>query len=276
MQFARCRTGSTSVKTLTLQFSPEAEDSASYLLPTLAYALPYKLKGQGFMSRLVDIRILFAVIVAIALAPSMLQAQNVETPETSMGNIIGTVTDANGDTVAGAMVALNGSDQDDSRSLVTSENGFFQFRDVKPGIAYQISITAKDFAAWRSPTITLEPGQFKIVAGIQLRIQAEHTTVDVHYSAVEVATEQIKTEETQRLFGLVPNFYVTYETDPAPLTARMKFGLPLRLRRILLPLPECSLFREPSRLATVLNTVKAGDLMGSGLAQLRRTVSLTS
>ena len=201
------------------------------------------------MSRLVDIRILYVALLSIALGSSMLQAQNVQTaetqapqiqapqtqapetraPETKMANIMGTVTDANGDTVAGATVALKSPDQAEPRTRITPENGFFQFHDVKPGIAYQLSITAKDFAAWTSPEITLEPGQFKIVTGIQLRIEAEHTTVDVHYTAVEVAAEQIKTEETQRLFGLVPNFYVTYESDPAPLTARMKFGLALKV-----------------------------------------------
>jgi hypothetical protein len=181
------------------------------------------------MSRLVHIHVLFAAIVAIALQPSTLQAQSSQAAEAKMADIMGTVTDTNGDTVSGATVVLKGPAQGDPRTLVTAENGFFQFHDVEPGIAYQISITAKDFATWTSPTITLEPGQFKIVTDIQLRIEAEHTTVNVRYTAVEVAAEQIKTEETQRLFGVVPNFYITYETDPAPLTARMKFGLALKV-----------------------------------------------
>jgi hypothetical protein len=53
--------------------------------------------------------------------------------------------------------------------------------------------------------------------------------VDVHYDPVEVATEQFKAEETQRVFGVIPNFYVTYEKDPAPLTAKMKFHLALKV-----------------------------------------------
>jgi hypothetical protein len=67
------------------------------------------------------------------------------------------------------------------------------------------------------------------VTGIQLRIATEHTTVDVHYDPVEVATEQLKSEEKQRVFGIIPNFYVSYESDPAPLTTKMKFELALKV-----------------------------------------------
>jgi hypothetical protein len=67
------------------------------------------------------------------------------------------------------------------------------------------------------------------VTGIQLRIEVEHTTVDVHYDPGEVATEQFKAEEQQRVFGIIPNFYVSYEKDPAPLTAKMKFKLALKM-----------------------------------------------
>jgi hypothetical protein len=174
-------------------------------------------------------RIFCVALVAIALEPSTLQAQSIQATEAKMANIMGTVTDVNGGTVAGAKVVLKGPEQDDPRTIVTPENGFFEFQDVQPGLPYQASITAKDFAGWTSPTITLEPGQFKIVTGIRLRIEAEHTTVDVHYNPVELATEQIRSEEKQRLFGIVPNFYVSYETDAAPLTPRMKFGLALKV-----------------------------------------------
>jgi hypothetical protein len=105
----------------------------------------------------------------------------------------------------------------------------FEFDDVKPYTAYQLTISAKGFADWISPAITLSANQFKIVTGIQLRIATEATTVDVHYDPIEVATEQLKSEEKQRVFGIIPNFYVSYESDPAPLTARMKFTLALKV-----------------------------------------------
>ena len=45
----------------------------------------------------------------------------------------------------------------------------------------------------------------------------------------EVATEQVQVEETQRVLGVIPNFYVAYEPDPVPLTAKLKFQLALKL-----------------------------------------------
>jgi hypothetical protein len=67
------------------------------------------------------------------------------------------------------------------------------------------------------------------MTGIQLRIRPEVTNVQVTYDQVEVATEQFKGEEHQRLFGILPNFYVSYETDPVPLTTKMKFQPALKI-----------------------------------------------
>jgi Carboxypeptidase regulatory-like domain len=171
-----------------------------------------------------------AMLVAISLAvPVLLPAQSVPPTETRLGSIVGTVTDENGDPVPDSTVILKSADNDDRRTIVTPGNGFFEFHDVKPGVSYEISVSAKDFADWTSPTITLEPGQFKIVTGVRLRIPTELTQVEVRYDPVQIATEQLKNEEQQRLFGFIPNFYVSYEANPAPLTAKMKFQLALKV-----------------------------------------------
>jgi hypothetical protein len=100
---------------------------------------------------------------------------------------------------------------------------------VQPGVPFEITIAAQDFTDWKSPVITLEPGQFKIVSEIQLEIRTEVTQVQVTYDQVQVATEQLRAEEHQRILGIIPNFYVSYEKDPAPLTAKMKFQLALKV-----------------------------------------------
>ena len=53
------------------------------------------------------------------------------------------------------------------------------------------------------------------------------TTVEVNVTQTqeEVAEEQMHVEETQRVFGFVPNYYVTYIPDAAPLTTKQKFNL---------------------------------------------------
>jgi hypothetical protein len=55
------------------------------------------------------------------------------------------------------------------------------------------------------------------------------TTVDVNYSSVEIATEQVKVEEQQRVFGIIPNFYVVYDQNAEPLTTKLKFKLALKV-----------------------------------------------
>lgn len=172
---------------------------------------------------------LLVVPVLVAMLAATIDAQSIQAAEPKPGTLVGTVTDANGDPVAGAAVVLSSAESRDRRTIVTLENGFFEFHDVKPGAGYQIGITAKDFADWASSAITVEPGQFKIMTGVQLRIESERTSIDVHYDPLEVATEQFRAEEKQRLFGVLPNFYVSYESDATPLTTKMKFELALRV-----------------------------------------------
>lgn len=168
----------------------------------------------------------FSLAVAFALP---LTGQSLQTVGAKGATIIGTVTDVNGDTVGNAAVVLKGPDSHDGQTIVTSQTGFFEFQGVTPGLPYQITISANDFAPWISPLITLDPGQFKIVTPIQLRIATERTEINVHYDPVEVATEQFRAEKQQRLLGIIPNFYVSYDQSPEPLTANMKFELALRV-----------------------------------------------
>jgi Carboxypeptidase regulatory-like domain len=192
----------------------------------LACALPCLALGE-VMSKRSNILILLMMSMAVGLPVSML-AQNTELTASASANIIGTVADVNGDTVPNAAVLLKGPERHDEQA-VTNANGFFQFSNLEPGVPYQVSIRVKDFADWTSSTITLEPGQFKILAGIQLHIETQRTEVQVHYDPLEVATEQFKAEEHQRVFGVIPNFYVSYDLNAEPLTAKMKFQLAFKV-----------------------------------------------
>jgi len=179
------------------------------------------------MLRLSRIRLATAIAIALAV-PMCLFGENAK-PALKPGIIIGTAIDANGDPVPNAIVELKSSGSGDLRSVTTPLSGAFEFRDVQPGVPHEITIKARDFADWNSSSMMLEPGQFKIMTGIQLRIRTEVTQVNVRYDPVQVATEQLKAEEHQRVLGFVPNFYVSYEKDPAPLTAKMKFQLALKV-----------------------------------------------
>ena len=148
-----------------------------------------------------------------------------DTPKPQPGIIVGTAVDVNDDAIPGATVSLEGRVVSDSRTIVSNDNGFFEFKDLEPETSYHVTISAPGFANWTSPEIMLKPGQYVIVKGTKLQVAMALTTVTVGYSANEVATEQVKIEEQQRIFGFIPNFYVSYDQNAAPLTTKLKFEL---------------------------------------------------
>jgi hypothetical protein len=171
----------------------------------------------------------FGAALAVALVLSFPALGQISQEVPRIATIMGTVTDVDGNVIPNATVVLKEVEGNDPRTISTTGNGMFEFHDVTPGITYQLSISAKGYEDWISTPIILNPDQFKIVTGIQLRIPTYRITVDVHYDPVKVATEQFKAEEKQRVFGIIPNFYVSYQRDPAPLTTKMKFKLALKV-----------------------------------------------
>jgi hypothetical protein len=163
-----------------------------------------------------------ALTRGLILVPSA-SAQSNEASNTKTGSILGTVVDGNNDTIPNATVVLQ-NPVGDPFTIVTKDDGSFAFHDVAPGIAYPITIAAAGFEEWNS-SVTVEPGQDKTLTDIKLRIVAAHRAVTVTYSSKEIATQQLKAEEQQRVLGFMPNIFVTYEPHPEPLTTQMKFHL---------------------------------------------------
>jgi hypothetical protein len=148
-----------------------------------------------------------------------------DAPKPQPGIIVGTVVDLNNDPIPGATVVLQGPTLKGTRTAAANENGFFEFKDLEPERPYQVAIRAEGFANWNSSDVILSPGQYVILSVPKLRVATAVTTVNVGLSAEEVATEQVKIEEQQRIFGFIPNFYVSYDQDAAPLTTKLKFQL---------------------------------------------------
>ena len=175
---------------------------------------------EAFLKR-AQILVLSVLSGVILVVPT--SAQSFETANTIKGSILGTVVDTSDDPIPGANVVLRGP-AGDRVTAVTKDDGGFAFEQAPAGVAYQITVTAEGFADWNS-SITVEPGQNKTLPEIKLRILAVQRAVTVSYSSKEVATQQLKVEEQQRVLGFVPNMYVVYEPHPEPLTTKMKFHL---------------------------------------------------
>ncbi len=173
------------------------------------------------------------LILAIAIAlyivfPNLSWAEERVSPQSLPTAISGTVLDPTDNTIAGASVVLQGPGTRDRYTALSNDNGFFEFHGLKSGIPYHVTVHAKGFADWTSSAVVLEPGQYKLLTGCKLRLQDVETTVNVGYSSVEIATEQVKAAEKQRVLGIAPNFYAVYDRNPEPLTAKLKFELALK------------------------------------------------
>ena len=139
-----------------------------------------------------------------------------------VGRISGTVVDGTGAVVVGARVTLSRADQSLNQEVLSGGDGQFSFANVVPGV-FQIRITAAGFVTQTSSG-TLHSGEVYIAPPAAL-VPAVHTEVQVGGSQVEVAQQQIEIQEKQRVLGFVPNFYVSYIPDAAPLDAKQKFEL---------------------------------------------------
>jgi hypothetical protein len=155
------------------------------------------------------------------------------TPATSKdepGGISGTVTDVYGDIIPGATVSLDDSASGEHRETVANDNAGFAFEGLRGNVPYRVSIRVEGFSNWTSPAIVLASGQHVLLSDIALKISGQATSVTVYASTEQIAVEQLKVAEQQRVFGFIPNFYVVYDSKNAvPLTAKLKFKLALRV-----------------------------------------------
>ena len=161
---------------------------------------------------------LFSAFGASALSQELLA------PEPQPAHIAGTVTDTNDDMIPGATITLNGPQQN-AHSVETNDRGFFQIDNIAPGTPIQVTVRAAGFTDWQSAEIVLSPSQFDILDDIKLKIESDAVSVVVTASREEIAVEQVKMEEQQRMLGFIPNFYVSYSRNVAPLTFKLKFEM---------------------------------------------------
>ncbi len=155
--------------------------------------------------------------IQAAPAPGAIAAQQ------APGTVSGYVVDSSGAAVAGAHLALTRDDATPARETLSDGNGEYMFTDVAPG-PFHVAIAAAGFAS-QTYTGTMVAGEASTVPTITLAVASETTQVQVTVSRVELAEDEIKVEEKQRVLGIVPNFYVSYDPSAVALTSKQKFEL---------------------------------------------------
>jgi hypothetical protein len=155
-----------------------------------------------------------------AVPPAPIQPQR--------GSISGTVVDPDGALIANVKVTLVqpgavATGAASSQETLSDGDGHFAFADVASG-PFELSFAASGFAPLRKAGV-LQAGENFDIPQIGLAIARNEVDVEVTLPQAQVAEDQVKVEEQQRLVGIFPNFYVSYLTNAAPLTTKLKFRL---------------------------------------------------
>jgi hypothetical protein len=153
---------------------------------------------------------------AFAVTPAMGQAQQ------STGTLSGSVTDVSGALVANASVILVLDRGSSPSTIATDAAGRFRALSLSPGL-YKVSIDAPGFHPAEIKA-EVAPGKDVTLAPVVLTAYAR-ADVTVTTSQHDLAEAEVKAEEHQRLLGAIPNFYVTYDWQAAPLSTAQKYEL---------------------------------------------------
>jgi len=186
-------------------------------------------RNPATQARLLCALALFLVTFATDLgaqqsAPTSI-AQLPDAPGTSV--LSGTVTDADEATVSGAQITLHENESKSTRVTQSDRTGAFSFFAVPPG-KYLVKITAPGFASWKIEDVVIRPGENFVLPPIVLGVEAIKSSVNA-ITQEDLAELQISAEVKQRIIGVLPNFYVSYIPNAAPLTRKQKFKLAIKV-----------------------------------------------
>lgn len=150
-----------------------------------------------------------------------------QSPQTDDGTITGTVLDTNQDVVQGAQVTLIGESGAAVRSVQSGNDGQFAFVGLAPDL-YKVTVTAPGMCTFTSSQISLRAGEAQIVPTVRLAVSGGSTSVTVSGNSEELSKEQVEIAVKQRVGGIIPNFYSTYDWNAPPMLAKQKFQLSFR------------------------------------------------
>lgn len=149
-----------------------------------------------------------------------------DSQQTSAATITGTVLDTNHDVFQGARVAVAGQSTSTIRSLESGSNGQFAFTGLPPDI-YQLTVTAPGMTTFTSSQISVHGGETRLVS-VMLSVFGGATSVTVSGNKEEVAEQQVQIAVRQRIGGIIPNFYSSYDWNAPPMGAKQKLKLSFR------------------------------------------------
>ncbi len=146
-----------------------------------------------------------------------------QTDQQPSGSISGKVVDQTGANISGALVKLTQQGQFSTVEAFSDDGGQFSLSNVAPG-PFQLTITSPGLASQEFSGI-LSPGESYVTPIIMMAVATQVTEVHVALTPDQIADAEIKEQEKQRVLGVIPNFYVSYVPNAAPLSPKHKFEL---------------------------------------------------
>ncbi len=159
----------------------------------------------------------------VPASPEPSLPSGVKSEEKRYGTISGRVVDQNGNGVAGTSVQIRCEQESAIQEVQSGQDGRFAFDRVTAG-PFQLTATGEGFVP-QTISNTVRPGDDYVVPPITMYLATVVTEVRVSPSTEEIAQEEFKDLEHQRVLGIVPNYYVSYIGEAAPLTPKRKFEL---------------------------------------------------
>lgn len=189
---------------------------------------------------------LWAILLLSLLSPAQLHAQlaalhsalpnapvvansSASTPQGS-GIITGTLENPQGLPLPNAPLRVFGPALPHPIAGKTNAQGIFRIGGLPAG-DYHVQASAQGYLTATSPMVVLGTGEVYRLSITEIPLPKSTTTVKVYASTVALATAQVHQEEKQRVLGIVPDFFTSYQPNPAPLTAKLKLKLTLRTIR---------------------------------------------
>jgi hypothetical protein len=177
---------------------------------------------------LLYVLLLLTVCASNLLAQQPLATSLAQLPDAPGISVLsGTVTDTDEAIIPNAHITLEDTATKATRTAQSDGTGAFSFLAVAPG-KYVVKITAPKFASWKIEDVIIRPGENLFLPPILLGVESINSTVDA-ITQEDVAEQQISAEVKQRIIGVLPNFYVSYLPNAAPLTRKQKFKLAMKV-----------------------------------------------
>lgn len=145
-------------------------------------------------------------------------------PGQAPARIKGVVSDIQGGLVPGAQIVIASSTSSATQEVTADSTGFFSVGGLEPG-TYSVTISSPGLQTYVLHDLHLRSGQVYSLPEVSLPMARTSADVTVTLTTEQLAETELHNELQQRVLGVLPNFYVSYQWNAAPLTARQKFKL---------------------------------------------------